>query len=147
MERGSAKHGSRLDEQQKHETEGMTRSGGTTHAEEWKEPEPMPASGEGGLSRSASRPSDREPGAPEGMTYEDVERRGNLAKWISGTGVFPADRDTLLARAEEQGAPDSVIAAVRSLPNATFTNMADVAQALGYGTEELGSVTDKKDQG
>jgi hypothetical protein len=136
MERGSAKHGSRLDEQQKHETEGMTRSGGTTHAEEWKEPEPMPAPGEGGLSRSASRPSDREPGAPRGMTPADVERRGNLAKWISGTGVFPADRDTLLARAQDQGAPDSVIAAVRSLPNATFANMADVAQALGYGTED-----------
>ncbi|MFB9881354.1 DUF2795 domain-containing protein [Planobispora siamensis] len=136
MERGSAKHGSRLDDQQKHETEGMTRGGGTTHAEEWKEPEPMPAVAEDSMTRSPSRPADREPGTPIGMTPYDVERRGNLAKWISGTSVFPADRDALLSRAEMEGAPDPVIEELRSLPNATYTNMAEVAEALGYGKEE-----------
>lgn len=33
MERGSAEHGPRLDEERKHETEGMVRGGGPTHTE------------------------------------------------------------------------------------------------------------------
>jgi hypothetical protein len=41
MERGSNKHGPRLDDELKHETEGLVRSGHPTHAEEWKEPEPL----------------------------------------------------------------------------------------------------------
>ncbi|GAA2840644.1 hypothetical protein GCM10020220_032010 [Nonomuraea rubra] len=82
MERGSDKHGPRLDDEQKHETEGMVRGGGTTHAEEWKEPEAMPAPGEESLH---SYSPGREPGAPEGMTRRDVDVRSDLAKWLSDT--------------------------------------------------------------
>ncbi|GGS91957.1 hypothetical protein GCM10010156_57780 [Planobispora rosea] len=135
MERGSAKHGPRLDDQQQHETEGMTRGGGTTHAQEWKQPEPTLAPGEEGTA-PANRPPDRQPGVPRGLTPEGADRRSDLAKWISGMDVFPADRDALLSRAEMQGAPDPIIDELRSLPNATYVNMAEVSQALGYGTEE-----------
>ena len=44
MERGSSKHGPRLDDEQKHETEGLVRGGGSTHAEEWKQPRFPPKS-------------------------------------------------------------------------------------------------------
>ena len=40
MERGSDKHGPRVDEQLKHELDGMLRGDGPSHAEEWRDPEP-----------------------------------------------------------------------------------------------------------
>ncbi|MBB2910971.1 hypothetical protein FHS43_002236 [Streptosporangium becharense] len=135
MERGSTKHGRRLDEEQKHETQGIVQGGDDGRAEEWKEPEPLGAPGEEDLA-STPRPPAHEPGSPEGMSPEDVDRRSNLARWISGVHAFPADRATLIARAEEQSAPDPVLSAVRSLPDRTFENMEDVADALGFGGEQ-----------
>ncbi|OUC94258.1 DUF2795 domain-containing protein [Streptosporangium minutum] len=87
---------------------------------------------------SSSHTPGHEPGTPQGISPQGVEARSELARWISGAGVFPADRATLLARAEEQNAPDSVIGAVRSLPEKTFTNLAEVAETLGYGKEDSG---------
>jgi hypothetical protein len=87
---------------------------------------------------STSHTPGHEPGTPQGISSQGAEARSDLARWISGAGVFPADRVTLLARAEEQDAPDWVIGALRSLPERTFTNMADVAETLGYGKEEPG---------
>ncbi|MEV0160087.1 DUF2795 domain-containing protein [Nonomuraea fuscirosea] len=132
MERGSDKHGPRLDEQQKHETEGMVRGGGTTHAEEWKEPESMPSAGE---EPQRSYPPGHEPGVPEGMTQGDVDLRSDLAKWLSDTH-WPASKAELLRRAERQGAPDRVVDLVESLPDRDFSNMADIAKALGIGVEQ-----------
>jgi hypothetical protein len=131
-QRGSDKHGPRLDDQQKHETEGMVRGGGTTHAEEWKEPEAMPAAGEGS---QRSYPPGHEPGVPEGMTQRDVDVRSDLAKWLSDTD-WPASKAQLVRHAEEVDAPDQVADLVRSLPERTYTNMADVAKALGLGVEK-----------
>ncbi|SNT63819.1 Protein of unknown function [Streptosporangium subroseum] len=87
---------------------------------------------------STSRSPDHEPGTPRGIGPQGVQARSELARWISGADVFPADRSTLLARAQEQGAPDAVLEAVRSLPEQTFATLAEVAQTLGYGKEETG---------
>jgi hypothetical protein len=40
MERASAKHGPRQDDEMKHGTEGMIRGNKPTRAEEWRDPEP-----------------------------------------------------------------------------------------------------------
>ncbi|MDF5758696.1 DUF2795 domain-containing protein [Spongiactinospora sp. TRM90649] len=133
MERGSAKHGPRLDDQQKHESEGIVRGGGATHAEEWKEPEPTERPGERDLA-PPRRPPDHEPGTAAGISPADVERRSNLAKWLSGAR-FPADRRALLAHAERSGAPDAVLKAVADLPEMQYANVSEVAQALGLGVE------------
>ena len=76
MARGCDKHGARLDEQFQHEVEGLVRSGRTTHAGAWKEPE---AFGE-------DQPDvDRAPegalvgGVPDGTTGTDIEGRSELA--------------------------------------------------------------------
>ena len=51
--------------------------------------------------------------------------------------MWPADRDTLVTKAEEANAPDGVVAQLRRLPaGEQFANVQDVAQALGLGTEE-----------
>lgn len=40
-DRSSNKHGSRLDDEMKHEVEGQMRAGRPTRAEEWHDPEPI----------------------------------------------------------------------------------------------------------
>ncbi|GAA2268983.1 hypothetical protein GCM10010149_07380 [Nonomuraea roseoviolacea subsp. roseoviolacea] len=131
MDRGSAKHTRRVDEQQKHETEGMVRGGGPTHAEEWKETEPTPAPGEQDHTRY---PPGHEPGTPEGITQEGVEARSDLARWLSDTH-FPSAKGELVRHAEEANAPDHIVEMVRSLPDREFENVAQVADALGLGKE------------
>ncbi|GAA3582578.1 hypothetical protein GCM10022419_075310 [Nonomuraea rosea] len=132
MERGSDKHNPRLDDQQKHETEGLVRGGGTTHAEEWKETEAMPAPGE---ESPQSYPPGHEPGTPEGITAEGVDVRSDLAKWLSDAH-WPASKDELVRHAERMEAPDQVVSMVDALPDRRYTNVAEVAKALGLGVEK-----------
>ncbi|PZG10272.1 hypothetical protein C1J01_36470 [Nonomuraea aridisoli] len=132
MQRGSDKHGPRMDDQQKHETEGMVRGGGSTHAEEWKEPEAMRSADE---ESTQSYPPGHEPGVPQGMTQQDVDVRSELARWLSDTH-WPTSKEELLRRAQRQGAPDRVLDMVEALPDRSFENMADIAQSLGIGVEQ-----------
>jgi len=77
-----------------------------------------------------------QPGTPQGTDPADVERRSALAEAL-GKEVWPADKDTLVSKAQESNAPDSVLAQLRRLPAGTeFTNVQEVAQALGLGTEQ-----------
>jgi hypothetical protein len=77
-----------------------------------------------------------QPGTPAGTDPGDIERRAALAEAL-GKEVWPADRSTLVTKAEESGAPDDVLAQLRRLPDGRqFANVQDVAQALGLGTEQ-----------
>lgn len=72
------------------------------------------------------------PGTDEG----DIERRAALAESL-GKEVWPADRDQLIAKAQEGNVPDRVLADLRRLPEGQqFENVQDVARALGIGTEQ-----------
>jgi hypothetical protein len=74
---------------------------------------------------------------PSGTDEADIERRAALAEYL-GKEVWPADRDQLLAKAQEDATvPDRVLADLRRLPaGEQFTNVQDVARALGIGTEQ-----------
>jgi hypothetical protein len=77
-----------------------------------------------------------QPGTPAGTDTADIERRAALAE-VLGKEVWPADRETLIAKAEESNAPDGVLGQLRRLPEGQeFANVQDVAQALGLGTEQ-----------
>jgi hypothetical protein len=77
-----------------------------------------------------------QPGTPAGTDPGDLERRASLAEAL-GKEVWPADRDTLVTKAEQANAPDGVVAQLRRLPaDRHFENVQDVAQALGLGTEQ-----------
>jgi hypothetical protein len=77
-----------------------------------------------------------QPATSPGTDPADVERRAALAEAL-GKEVWPADRDTLVSKAEEANAPDAVLGQLRRLPAGTeFTNVQEVAQALGLGTEQ-----------
>ena len=76
------------------------------------------------------------PGTPSGTDPRDIERRAALAEAL-GKEVWPADRDTLVSKAQEANAPDRVLADLRRLPDGQrFENVQEVAQALGLGTEQ-----------
>jgi Protein of unknown function (DUF2795) len=77
-----------------------------------------------------------QPATAPGTDQGDIERRAALAEAL-GKEVWPADRDTLVAKAQESNAPDNVLSRLRSLPEGRqFENVQDVAQAVGLGTEQ-----------
>ena len=77
-----------------------------------------------------------QPGTAPGTSPGDVEHRAALAEAL-GKEVWPADRDALVAKAEEGNAPDRVLSDLRRLPSGQqFANVQEVARALGIGTEQ-----------
>ena len=77
-----------------------------------------------------------QPATSPGTDPADIERRAAIAE-VLGKEVWPADRDTLVAKAQEGNAPDRVLSDLRRLPSGQqFDNVQDVARALGIGTEQ-----------
>ena len=132
MERGSSKHGPRLDDELEQEVRAQLQgSPSGSRSEETMQPEPA---------------ADREPNpstvpTPDAvpvrdtaleMTGEDIEGRSRLGRYLSRT-VFPADKDALLSAAHESNAPDDVLAQIERLPaGERFDTVARVWAALGH---------------
>ena len=76
------------------------------------------------------------PATPPGTSEGDIERRAAIAEAL-GKEVWPADKDALVAKAQESNATDAVLGQLRRLPEGQqFENVQDVARALGLGTEQ-----------
>lgn len=130
-ERGT-KHSARLDDELQHEVEGMVRSGRSTHAEEWAEPEPV---AEGDPDVDAAPSGTLVGGTPRGMDADAVEARAELARWLDRAD-FPSTGPALVEAAREHRAPDSVVAGLERLPDGeSYERIGDVVRALGYPTE------------
>jgi hypothetical protein len=114
----------------KHETEGLVRGGGPTHAERWKETEPVETDTGRDPTAGAGRPG----AAPPGMTPEDVEERSAVARVLAGVR-YPATPGALAEHAAGQGAPDVTVAAIEQLPERSYAGLADVTDELGHGHE------------
>jgi len=126
MERGSPKQGERTTRSARHAAEA---------AEDVRRDEPMTAPPADAVD-DGTLPG-RRPAAPQRprITPADVERRANLAKWLSDAR-FPADRRALLTHAVTKAAPEPVLQAVRTLPDEKFHNLGEVATALGLSAAE-----------
>lgn len=132
MERGSDKHGPRMDESLKAETDAMMRAGRDTRIEEWNSPEP---SGEDEPDADRSPDGTQTGGTPPGMDADDVQGRSELATFL-GKEVWPADREQLIELAIDRNAPDRVVDLLRELPGGrTFANVNEVWITLGGGVE------------
>jgi hypothetical protein len=132
VDRGSDKHSPLVDDQLKHETEGLVRAGRNTHAEEWKEAEP---SGEDQPDADLAPEGTLHGGTPTGMAPDDVEGRAELAGFI-GKDVYPMVREQILDLVIERQAPDRVIDLVRRLPaGREFDNINDLWTAVGGHVE------------
>ena len=77
-----------------------------------------------------------QPATAPGTDPASIERRAALAEAL-GKEVWPADRDALVAKAQESNARDDVVSSLRRLPaGQTFENLQEVASALGLGAEQ-----------
>jgi hypothetical protein len=128
----STKHSARLDDELQHEVEGMVRSGRSTHAQEWADPEPT-AEGEPDIDSSPG--STLVGGTPVGMDADAVVARAELARWLDRAD-FPSTGPALVEAARDHRAPDAVVAELERLPDGeTYERIGDVVRALGYPTE------------
>lgn len=133
MERGSDKHNPRVDDQMAHETEGMVRAGRSTHAQEWKDPEP---SGEDQPDVDRDPAGTLQGATPAGMTADDVEGRTELARYL-GRHAFPSPGAQLALAAQEQGAPDAIVARLQGLASdRIYENLQEAWLALGGHVED-----------
>src|SRR5665647_1151310 len=127
MERGSDKHGQRLDEAMDKETRNLVRAGRETRGEEWRSPEP-PGEDQPEVDRSPG--GGLHGGLPEGLSDRDVEGRAELAALL-GRAIWPAETPQIQARVQEQGGRDEVIDLVGGLPpGRVYANVAEVWEDL-----------------
>jgi hypothetical protein len=121
MERGSSKHGTRLDEEMKQEVRGHVQGVAGGRAEEWKEPEPA---GED---------------QPEVTLQPFVDTQADLSRFGTYIGLssMPGDRTALRQGAETLGAPDDVLEDLDRLPEGVvFHTVTEIWAALGRGSAE-----------
>ncbi|GGM04056.1 MULTISPECIES: DUF2795 domain-containing protein [Micromonospora] len=134
MERGSSKHGPRLDEQLSREVEGLVQGPGAagSRVDEFRQAEPA---GEDQPEPTTAPAGDLRSGSPQGMTSGDVEERSRLGRFI-GLSALPGDRDTLVRNARDNDAPDDIVAALEGLPaGTTYRTVSEVWAALGHKNE------------
>lgn len=132
MDRGSDKVSARRDDELKHETEGLIRSGHSTHAEEWKDPEPP---GEDQPDADFAPNATLHGGTPNGMAPDDVEGRSELARYL-GKDCYPMVREQVIGLVIDNNAPQRVVDLVRRLPSGReFTNVNEIWTAVGGNVE------------
>jgi hypothetical protein len=134
MERASSKHSPRVDENMSQEVSGLVQGPGTggSRVEEFRVPEPA---GEDQPEATTAPAGELRTGAPKGMSSQDVEARSRLGRFITMTAL-PGDRETLVANARENEAPDDVVAALQTLPEGTrYQTVSEVWAALGHKNE------------
>ena len=131
MERGSDKHSPRLDEELDHETRSLQQGSPVeSRVEEFREQE---GPGDGQPTPGARLTGGRATAAS--LDLDDAEARADIARFLTPS-AFPADRETLLADAEDHHAPEAVLERLRALPEGrAYQNVQDVWGALG-GTVE-----------
>jgi hypothetical protein len=112
MQRGSDKHGARVDDAMSNDVRGLTQAGHDPRAEEWRSAEPA---GEDQPDVDRVPGSDSRAGAPDGMTPDDLDRRAELAAAL-GKEIWPADADEIQRKVQESNAPDRVRELVARLP-------------------------------
>ena len=131
MERGSDKHSPRVDEQLDHDTRSLTQGAPVeSRVEEYREQE--------GPGEDQPTPDARLTGgrATAGsLDLDDAETRADIARFLTPS-AFPADREALLADAEGNNAPATVVERLQALPaGRAYENVQDIWGALG-GTVE-----------
>ncbi|MFI5890916.1 DUF2795 domain-containing protein [Actinoplanes sp. NPDC051513] len=120
MERGSSKHGARVDDQMSEEVRGEVQGNPGGRSEEWEIAEP---SGED------------QPETTELLDADESERFSRFGRYI-GLSALPGDRDALRRSAQDLQAPDDILDDLARLPEGrTFSNVAEVWAALGRRAE------------
>lgn len=132
MERGNSKHGPRLDDEMSREVSGTVQGTTGSRAQEWRQPEPA---GEDQADATTIVNTETRSGVPWGMTPVEVEQRSRLGRFIS-LSALPGTRETLWRNAQENGAPEDLLADLARLPSGVeFQTVSEVWAALGHPNE------------
>jgi len=134
MERGSDKHSPRIDDNLAHDTRPLTQGAPTeARADEGRLQE---GAGDDEPTPDALLTGDLHPeqGSESLLDHDEAEARSRLGASLRPT-VWPADREELLACAEELNAPPDVLDLLRRLPDGTFTHTEAVWEAAGGRVE------------
>ncbi|GAB2830489.1 hypothetical protein GCM10022221_31510 [Actinocorallia aurea] len=131
MDKSGNKHGARLDEEMRRESEGLTRSGGPVRARPWDDPEPIDTD----TGRDPTATLDDRRGAPPGLTPREVEERSEFAAALAGV-QYPASPGTLAEHARGSGAPDGAVDRLAHLPDRSYQALPEVVRDLGIGHED-----------
>src|SRR5438132_13224640 len=135
MERRSDKHGSRIDEGLKHDTDSIVHG--------------APVESRAAEGREQEGPADDEPtpdsllvgeardGAGDGLTHEEVEARTELARHLQGA-IFPATPAELAESARRMQASDDLVERLGALPDGSYDHVEAVWEALGGRAEFRG---------
>jgi len=110
VDRDSSKHGPRLDDELARETESLGRGAPIESRVEEEREKEGPGEDE--------RDVDVRTGPASRLGADEVEARRELSRHLR-PAAFPADRERLVAEAEENAAPAPVVEALRRLPDDT----------------------------
>ncbi|MEU4888104.1 MULTISPECIES: DUF2795 domain-containing protein [Streptomyces] len=124
MQRGSDRLNVHHDDEMKHQLQGMLRSGHSTRAEEWHDPEPSAEDDPDTTLRPAPTPGVSDEAEAEAL-------RSELARYFGRT-PFPGRREQLLGTLRERNAPERLVEVIGGLPaDQDYRNVQDVMVALG----------------
>jgi hypothetical protein len=116
-----------------HEVRGLTQGRVDMQVDESLDPEP---SGDDQPTVSVAPGGLLTGGAPPGMTYDEVEQRSRLGRYIPRTSL-PGDRERLIVGAADLNAPEDILAELARLPaDEKYETVSQVWAALGHHNEE-----------
>lgn len=136
MGRESTKHGSRVDDELKHETRPLEQGAPVDpRSREAREAEPP---------GDDDRDVDGRTAPPGSLGSDPVAARRELSRFLRLSAFPAADREALLAEAESQSAPAHVLAALQELPaGETYDTVHEVWAALaGYDDPDAAARTE-----
>jgi hypothetical protein len=135
-ERGSDKHGTRLDDQLAHDVRSMLQGSPVeSRADESRQQE---APGDGDVAPDARLSGERGLTDPNVMlTDEEIEARSELARNLAGVS-FPARVEDLVVGARQHHAPEDLVGRLSRLPIRSYSHTEAVWEALGGRTEPRG---------
>ena len=131
MDRGSSKHGPRLDTEMEREVRGQLQGAGAGgRAEEWHETEPIDIDEPVVNAPTVDERRDAHPAIE--LDAQERDARSRFGRYLPRS-AFPAKRAQLLAAAQSSNAPDEFVGELRRLDqHRRFVTAAEVWQALGY---------------
>lgn len=134
MERGSDKHSPRIDDGLAHDTRPLTQGAPMeSRADEAREQEGA-ADDEPTTDALLAGNLRAEQAGDALLDHDDAELRSRIASSLRPS-IWPADRETLVACAEENHATPDVLEYLRRLPDGTFTHTEAVWEAVGGPVE------------
>ena len=134
MERGSDKHSPRIDDGLAHDTRPLTQGAPMeSRADEARQQEGA-ADDEPTTDALLTGDLHTEETTDSLLDHDEAELRSRIAAYLRPS-IWPADRDTLVACAEDMNATADVLDYLRRLPDGIFTHTEAVWEALGGPVE------------